>query len=87
MFYVDETESWENSFEKENDGKLKFPISIHEVSVLENLGEISESVTYVAPKLKPTNCHLRFFPSHPFSCINTKMVNWWLNFRPVRRDL
>jgi len=54
MFYVDETESWENSFEKENDGKLKFPISIHEVSVLENLGEISESVTYVAPKLKPT---------------------------------
>lgn len=54
MFYVDETESWETSFEKENDGKLKFPISIHEVSVLENLGEISESVTYVAPKLKPT---------------------------------
>ena len=54
MFYVDETESWENSFEKENDGKLKFPISIHEVSVLKNLGEISESVTYVAPKLKPT---------------------------------
>ena len=54
MFYVDETESWENSFEKENDGKLKFPISIHEVSVLENLGEINESVIYVPPKLKPT---------------------------------
>ena len=53
MFYVDETESWENSFEKENDGKLKFPIFIHEVSVLENL-EINESVTYVPPRLKPT---------------------------------
>lgn len=54
MIYLDETESWENSFEKENDGKLKFPISIHLVSDLENLDQLEESVTYLPPKLKPT---------------------------------
>lgn len=54
MIYLDETESWENSFKRENDGKLKFPISIHLVGDLENLDQLEESVTYLPPKLKPT---------------------------------
>ena len=54
IFYIDETESWENSFQKENDGKLKFPISIHEVLELNSLGEIKEIATYDPPKMKQT---------------------------------
>jgi len=54
FFYIDETESWENSFAKENDGKLKFPISIHDISNLENLVQIDEMVSYEPPKLKQT---------------------------------
>lgn len=48
----DQTFDWESKFIEGITGCIKFPVTIHEITELEPVGEIKERVEYTPPKKK-----------------------------------